>query len=71
MEPITVTLVSTTTTVATATAAAVTKSPIAVSLKAELIGHLFGLPITNSLLMTWLVMVILIVFAFFSTVRSK
>ncbi len=38
---------------------------IHVSLKAEVLGHLFGLPITNSLLMTWLVMVLLIAFAFF------
>lgn len=35
-----------------------------VVLKAETVGHLFGLPITNSLLMTWLVMAVLIAFAF-------
>jgi F-type H+-transporting ATPase subunit a len=38
---------------------------IVVNLKAELLGHIFGLPVTNSLVMTWLVMIILIVFAFF------
>jgi F-type H+-transporting ATPase subunit a len=38
---------------------------IAVSLKAELLGHIFGLPVTNSIVMTWIVMVILIAFAFF------
>ena len=48
-----------------ATATAAVASPIHVSLKAEVIGYLFNLPITNSLLMTWLVMVILITFAFF------
>ncbi|MDR3546989.1 MAG: F0F1 ATP synthase subunit A [Candidatus Pacebacteria bacterium] len=39
------------------------KSGINVELKASVLGHLFGLPITNSLLMTWLVMAILIIFA--------
>jgi F-type H+-transporting ATPase subunit a len=38
---------------------------IHVDLKAAVLGHVFGLPITNSLLMTWVVMLILIVFAFF------
>jgi F-type H+-transporting ATPase subunit a len=38
---------------------------INVVLKAEELGTLFGFPITNSLLMTWVVMAILIVFAFF------
>lgn len=38
---------------------------IHVELKAMVLGHLFGLPITNSLVMTWIVMVILISFAFF------
>ena len=38
---------------------------INVELKAAVLGHILGLPITNSLLMTWLVMFILIVFAFF------
>jgi F-type H+-transporting ATPase subunit a len=42
---------------------------IHVVLKAEHIGSFFGMPITNSLLMTWVVMVILIAFAFFT--RSK
>ncbi|MES2225235.1 MAG: F0F1 ATP synthase subunit A [Patescibacteria group bacterium] len=37
---------------------------IHVVLKAEQIGTLFGLTLTNSLLMTWVVMLILIVFAF-------
>jgi F-type H+-transporting ATPase subunit a len=36
---------------------------IHVDLKAAVLGHLFGLPITNSLIMTWIVMTILIVFA--------
>ena len=39
-------------------------SGIDVVLKATHIGSLFGLTITNSLLMTWLVMVVLVVFAF-------
>lgn len=51
-----------TTVIATATEA-VHESPIHVSLKAEVLGHLFGFPITNSLLMTWLVMAVLIIFA--------
>lgn len=38
---------------------------IHVELKASVLGHLFGLPITNSLLMTWLVMLLLIGFALF------
>lgn len=38
---------------------------IHVVLKGEVLGHLFGLPITNSLLMTWIVMALLIGFAFF------
>ncbi len=41
------------------------ESGIHVVLNAEVLGHLFGLPITNSLLMTWLVMALLIGFAFF------
>jgi F-type H+-transporting ATPase subunit a len=41
------------------------KSRIHVELKATVLGHFLGLPITNSLLMTWLVMAILIAFAFF------
>ncbi|MDB5265843.1 MAG: synthase subunit a [Parcubacteria group bacterium] len=40
-------------------------SGIHVSLKAETLGHILGFPITNSLLMTWLVMVLLIAFAYF------
>lgn len=60
-------VVATTTAIATATqavASVVHESPIHVSLKAEVIGHLFGLPITNSLLMTWVVMALLIGFAY-------
>ena len=38
---------------------------IHVELKASVLGHVLGLPITNSLIMTWVVMVILIAFAFF------
>lgn len=34
-------------------------------LKAEVLGHLFAMPITNSLIMTWLVMLLLLVFGFF------
>ena len=41
------------------------KSGIHVSLKAEVIGHIFGFAVTNSLAMTWLVMAILIIFAYF------
>lgn len=40
-------------------------SGISVVLKAEQIGSVFGLPLTNSLLMTWLVMILLIGFAYF------
>jgi F-type H+-transporting ATPase subunit a len=42
---------------------------IHVVLKAEQIGTFLGLPITNSLLMTWLAMAVLIIFAF--VFRSK
>ncbi|MEK7602233.1 MAG: F0F1 ATP synthase subunit A [Patescibacteria group bacterium] len=59
------TLVATTSGVATVATAVVHESPIHVSLKAEVLGHFLGLPITNSLLMTWLVMALLIGFAFF------
>jgi F-type H+-transporting ATPase subunit a len=38
-----------------------------ISLAAEKIATLFGFPITNSLLATWVVMAILIVFSFFAT----
>jgi F-type H+-transporting ATPase subunit a len=38
---------------------------INVELKATTLGHILGLPVTNSLLMTWLVMAILIIFAYF------
>lgn len=38
-----------------------------ISLAAEKIGSLFGVPITNSLLMTWFVMLILICLAYLST----
>lgn len=40
-------------------------SGIHVSLKAETLGHILGFPITNSLVMTWLVMALLIGFAYF------
>src|SRR5688572_14091182 len=36
---------------------------IHVVLKAEEIGHFLGLPITNSLLLTWITMAVLILFA--------
>lgn len=39
-------------------------SGISVILNAEVLGHLFGFPITNSLVMTWLVMILLIGGAF-------
>lgn len=38
-----------------------------ISLAAEKIGSIFGLPVTNSILTTWLVMIVLILFAFFAT----
>ena len=38
---------------------------INVELKATVLGHILGLPVTNSLFMTWIVTAILIVFAFF------
>jgi F-type H+-transporting ATPase subunit a len=38
---------------------------IQVELKSAVLGHVLGLPITNSLVMTWIVMAILIIFAFF------
>lgn len=38
---------------------------INVELKATVLGHVLGLPITNSLIMTWVVMIILITFAYF------
>jgi F-type H+-transporting ATPase subunit a len=37
---------------------------IHVELKSATLGHIFGLPITNGLLMTWIVMAILILFAY-------
>lgn len=45
------------------------ESGIHVVLKAEQLGTFLGLPITNSLLMTWLVMAVLIIFA--AIFRSK
>ena len=39
-------------------------SSIHVVLKAEEVFNLFGFPITNSLLMTWITMAVLIVFAY-------
>jgi F-type H+-transporting ATPase subunit a len=38
-----------------------------ISIAAEKIGQIWGLPITNSLLTTWLVMVVLILFTYFAT----
>ncbi len=38
---------------------------INVILKAETIGTLWGVPITNSLIMTWLVMALIFIFVFF------
>ena len=38
-------------------------SGIHVELKASVLGHFLGFPITNSLLMTWIVMILLIAFA--------
>lgn len=38
---------------------------IHVELKATVLGHILGLPVTNSLLMAWLVIAILLIFAFF------
>lgn len=64
-------VVATTSAVATTTAAKATESHLHVSLKAEVIGHLFGLPVTNSLLMTWLVMAILIIFAIWFRAQLK
>jgi F-type H+-transporting ATPase subunit a len=40
---------------------------ISISIKAEKIFDLFGFPITNSIIMTWLVMCFLIIFSFFVT----
>lgn len=56
-------MLATSTAIATATAAVAHESPIHVSLKAEVIGHILGFPITNSLFMTWVVMALLIGFA--------
>src|SRR5438105_13901081 len=38
---------------------------------AELLFHVFGLPVTNTLLTAWLVIAILVLFAFFSTRNMK
>ena len=51
--------------IATATpVAAHAEKGIKVVLKAEQIGNLYSLPLTNSLLMTWIVMAVLLFFAF-------
>ncbi len=42
-----------------------------ISLAAEVIGHFFGFPITNSLLATWLTMAVLFIFTFFATRNMK
>ena len=41
------------------------ESPVHISLAAERVGELLGLPVTNTLLASWLVMAILIAFAIF------
>jgi F-type H+-transporting ATPase subunit a len=41
------------------------ESGIHVILKAEELGTLWGIPITNSLVMTWVVMALIFVFVFF------
>src|SRR3989344_982326 len=38
-----------------------------ISLVAEKVGNIFGIPITNSIVLTWLVMLALILFAFIAT----
>jgi F-type H+-transporting ATPase subunit a len=38
---------------------------------AELVFHLFGLPVTNTILTTWLVIVVLVLFAYFSTRKMR
>jgi F-type H+-transporting ATPase subunit a len=66
------TLIQASSSVATSTAAAVVphaEKGISVVLKAEHLGDLFGLPLTNSLLMTWTVVALLLFFAFF--VRNR
>ena len=42
-----------------------------ISLAAEKVASLFGLPITNSILMTWFTMAILILFTYFATRKNK
>jgi F-type H+-transporting ATPase subunit a len=42
-----------------------------VSAKAEVVGHVFGLPITNSMIVTWVVALGLIIFAQVATRRMK
>lgn len=66
------TLIQASSSVATSTASAVVphaEKGISVVLKAEQIGSIFGMPITNSLLMTWTVVGLLLFFAFF--VRNR
>ena len=38
-----------------------------ISLAAEKIGYIFGIPVTNSILMTWLTMLVLIIFSILAT----
>ncbi len=38
-----------------------------ISLAAETIGHIFGLPLTNTMIVTWVTMIVLLSFAYFST----
>lgn len=42
-----------------------------ISIAAESIGSVFGIPVSNSLLTTWLVMAILMIFTFFATRRMS
>jgi F-type H+-transporting ATPase subunit a len=42
-----------------------------ISLVAEKIGYIYGIPITNSILMTWFTMALLIIFSLFATRKIK
>ena len=48
-----------------ATAHAAEKDGISIHLAPDIVGHVFGIPITNTLLTVWFVMALLIVLAFF------
>lgn len=62
-------LVEHATTTASHAAEAAHESAIHVALSAERIGTIFGIPLTNTLLMSWIVMALLLIFAI--VVRSK